>query len=429
MTLSRAKHKFRKRWFVGLGILILALIYGGLCIFLPLRPLPSNVSSSTLKITTTEPSLIWPSYGEAAVGLNGSPELTQAHGTQTPLPTASVAKLITALAVLSKYPLNPGQQGPTISLDATDYGYYSAYLAEQGSVVPVYNGEQLSEYQMLEAMLVPSGNNIADSLARWAFGSLANYDSYANLMVKQLGMDNTHVAGDASGFLPTTTSTAGDLIILGSHVMANPLLKQIVGSKSVNVPNVGVLNNYDNILGVDGIIGIKTGNTNQAGGVFLGASSAILNGRSVTLLTSVMGASNLTSALNDTLPLVISLEHSFNKTIIINKGTVLGEYRQPWGGIVQIAAKTNLSLFILQGQPVTAKLSMHDLNLPSLASSTAGRVSTSADQFNQAQSIPVITLQPTTKPSLIWRLEHPQAEIWNKRMVGAEGLEPPTSCV
>ncbi|MGH7234242.1 MAG: D-alanyl-D-alanine carboxypeptidase, partial [Candidatus Saccharimonadales bacterium] len=162
------------------------------------------MGTSTLKISTQPADLPWPNYGESAVGLLGSGVIST-HGQQTPLPIASVAKLITALVVLNKYPLSIGQQGPTITLDTTDYGFYTTYVSEQGSVVPVYSGEQLSEYQMLEAMLVPSGNNIADSLARWAFGSVAGYDSFANTFVNQLGMKNTLVAGDASGFLPATT--------------------------------------------------------------------------------------------------------------------------------------------------------------------------------------------------------------------------------
>lgn len=406
MKAPQARRLLQLRRYISLGLVVFILLYVALCILLPLPALKSNVSDITLKLKVPAANLPWPSFGEAAVGMVGL-GVTQTYGLQTPLPTASVAKLITALAVLTKYPLAPGQQGPLITIDSTDYGYYSSYIAEQGSVVPVYVGEQLSEYQMLQAMLVPSGNNIADSLARWAYGSIANYISFANSFVQHLGMANTTVGGDASGFLPQTTSTASNLIILGNKVMASPLLSRIVSSKTVDIPNVGTLKNYDNILGVNGIVGIKTGNSNQDGGVFLSASETTINDRMITLLTAVMGAPTLNRALNDSIPLVIAVQNSITKSVLLSKNVVLGEYKQPWGGTVQFASKTNLSLLTLLGQTINAKLSVKQLNVPSASGALAGSINIPADQFNRAQTLPVITLQQTSKPTIAWRLMHP----------------------
>ena len=260
---------------------------------------------------------------------------------------------------------------------------------------------------MLEAMLVPSGNNIADALARWAFGSLSAYFTYANTFVKQLGLNNTHVGGDASGFSPETTSTANNLIVLGSRFMANPVLAQIVALKSVVIPNVGVMQNYNNILGVDGIEGIKTGNSNQAGGVFLSAATTNVNGHSVTILTALMGAPTLTQALTDTVPLVVSIENDFGQTILVSKGEVLGEFKQPWGGVVQIAASTNLTAYLLQGQSDRVDLSLSSLKIPAVSGTKVGTITTQPDALNSAKSVNVVTLSSTTKPNWSWRLTHP----------------------
>ncbi len=408
-VMAVSKRRNSKRRLIILFVLLgLAAAYVLLCLYLPLKSLNVSQGSNTLSITTQPSNLPWPSGGEAAVGLADG-TVIQSHGVQKPLPMASVAKLITALAVLKKYPLSPGQSGPMITIDATDYGFYTKYIAEQGSVVPVYSGEQLSEYQMLEAMLVPSGNNIADSLARWAYGSVAAYDNYASSFVKQLGLNNTHIGTDASGYLPNTTSTANDLIKLGSYVLANQVLQQIVAMKSVNVPNVGVMDNYDNILGTDGIIGIKTGNSNQAGGVFLGAANTTVNGKQVTLLTAVMGAPGLLQALSDTIPLTISMENDFSQTILVSKGEVVGEFNQPWGGNIQVAAAQNLIVYLLQGQTAKAKLNIANLSVPSPAGKEIGTITAEANQFNAAVSVPLITLQQTSQPSWSWRLAHPGA--------------------
>ena len=138
---NRKNHKLRTM--VPGGILILVILYVILCLYLPIKALSVGKGLSTLNITTQPSNLPWPSSGEAAVGLsNGT--VIQSHGAQKPVPTASVAKLITALAVLKKYPLSVGQSGPLITIDATDYGFYTKYIAEQGSVVPVYSGEHLT---------------------------------------------------------------------------------------------------------------------------------------------------------------------------------------------------------------------------------------------------------------------------------------------
>ncbi len=403
---SYPKKRHTWRFITSLILLIIAGAYVATDLLLPIKAL-GYTHTSNLRITTPAVNLPWPKYGEGAVGLADG-AVVQSHGAQKPLPTASVAKLITALSVLRKYPLSVGEQGPSITIDATDYAYYTTYIAEQGSVVPVSLGEQLTELQMLEAMLVPSGNNIADALARWAYGSLPAYDQFANNYVKQLGLNNTTVATDASGFSPNTTSTADDLIKLGSLVMANPVLTQIVAMKTVNVPNVGVMKNYDNILGIDGITGIKTGNSNQAGGVFLGSANTKVNSQTVTVLVALMGAPNLSQVITDTVPMVVAVENSFAQTILVSKNEILGEFKQPWGGIVQVAAAKDLTVYVLQGQTADATLTLTSLKVPSSQGTIIGNIATQSNQLNQGQTTSVITLEHTTMPSWQWRLTHPQ---------------------
>ena len=405
MTSSRKRRK-PYRWLTASSILILVAAYVAACLLLPLRALAAKQPDVTLTITTPDSNLPWPSYGQEAVGLaNGT--IVYTHGQQTPVPIASVAKLITALAVLSKYPLSPEQQGPMITIDTTDYGYYTTYIAEQGSVVPVYLGEQLSEYDMLQAMLVPSGNNIADALARWAFGSLSNYDSFANSFVQKLGLKNTHVGVDASGYSPATTSTASDLIHIGSLVMANPVLAQIVGQKNVIVPNVGPEANYNTLIGTDGIIGIKTGNSNQAGGVFLAAAKTTVNGQSTMVITAIMGTPALNQALADTVPLVTAITHDFTQAILINKGEILGYYQEPWGGTVSVEAASNLFTYVLEGEAVKAVLHINKLSPRAILGTDVGTVTAQSTQFASAQSVPVITQNTTSRPTWTWRLLHP----------------------
>ncbi|MDQ6744150.1 MAG: D-alanyl-D-alanine carboxypeptidase, partial [Candidatus Dormibacteraeota bacterium] len=139
-----------------------------------LRPIPKVAATQTLPASLTKgaPSTLpWPDRGQGAVGAQGSGVLAATAGAR-PEPIASVAKVMTALVVLEEKPLQTGQQGPALTVTAADVAEYQQAQANGESVVPVQAGEQLSEYQALQGLLIPSGNNIAQLLARWASGSI-----------------------------------------------------------------------------------------------------------------------------------------------------------------------------------------------------------------------------------------------------------------
>src|SRR6266498_3806894 len=70
----------------------------------------------------------WPGTpAAAAVGVKGAGVLAKTGDTQ-PRPIASVAKLITALAVLEKHPLKPGEAGPGINITEHDEQLYRDYI-------------------------------------------------------------------------------------------------------------------------------------------------------------------------------------------------------------------------------------------------------------------------------------------------------------
>ncbi len=241
--------------------------------------------------------IAWPKYGQAAYGVAGPGVLAVSDDGQQPVPVASLAKVITALTVLKQKPLLPGQQGPMITLTQADIASYEAYVAKSGAVVPIQNGEQISQYQALQAMLMPSANNMADSLARWAFGSVEQYNAAANQMVKELGLTQTTVA-DASGFSPATKSTAHDMVQLGILYMQNPVLKGIAAQTEANIPFAGLVRNYNAVSNKDGILGLKVGNTDEAGRCYL-AADIRADTKEVVSVVAVIGADHLETAMKD----------------------------------------------------------------------------------------------------------------------------------
>src|SRR5204863_9818904 len=110
---------------------------------------------------------------------------------QRPAPIASLAKVMTAYVVLRDHPLRLGEEGPTITLTDGDVADTERRRRQQESVVPIAAGEQLNELQALQALLLPSANNIAAVLARWGAGSTDRFVARMNAIARPLGMAHT----------------------------------------------------------------------------------------------------------------------------------------------------------------------------------------------------------------------------------------------
>ncbi|MHB1865295.1 MAG: D-alanyl-D-alanine carboxypeptidase family protein [Candidatus Saccharimonadales bacterium] len=415
MDMENAARKKHKRLLIGVILVILVASYISWAL---IAAVPSIQPTSTFKTTVgtvLSNKLDWPAYGQSAIGINNV-GLVATNGSQIPAPTASVAKLITALAVLKKYPLSIGQNGPDISITAADVVRYDLYQSEGGSDMLVTSGEQLSEYQMLEAMLLPSADNIADSLAIWAFGSLPNYEIYANQLLTEQGLDNTHVGSDASGYDPNTTSTASDLVKLGELVMDNPVLAGIVAKPYVSgIPVVGTIKNVNAFLGRDNIVGIKTGNTNQAGGVYLSASVITVNSQLLTIITATMQAPNLYDAMTGSLPLIASAQANFSTPPNIsnlNRGAVVGEYTVPWNKqVVYAVASQPVEIVSWGGSAVAETISLKSISYKAQPNQVIGSIVTTSKLLKTSDTTAAILSGTPTAPSKWWTLTHPQSFI------------------
>lgn len=252
--------------------------------------------------------LSWPAYGQAAFGVARYGVVARTDNADQPVPIASLAKVITALAVLDKKPLKPGEQGPLITLTEQDEETYWEYVRKQGSVTPVKAGTAISEYQALQAMLLPSSNNMADALAVWAFGSMDNYVSYANNMLKELGFSKTTVA-DASGFSPMTQSTASEMVKIGFLFIDNPVLLEIARQPEADIPYAGKIRNYNSSINDDRILGLKVGFTDEAGRTFLVADFADAD----VSVAAVLGAPDWQTLLSDAKALLLSAREAYER--------------------------------------------------------------------------------------------------------------------
>ncbi len=395
-----------KYYALSLLLLTVAVTYTAIAITRPFAQLQPSVSSSTLSITTPPSQLPWPAYGQGAFGLSDG-KVIATHGEQAPVAIASAAKVITALVVLERRPVTAGTNGPTITLNSNDVALYNQYVAKQGSVMPVASGQKLTERQMLEAMLLPSANNIADSLAIWSYGSLNAYLAAAKAYLAKQGLTNTQVGTDASGYSPDSTSTATDLVKLGSLAMQNSTVAGVVAEKTASINGVGTVRNVNTLLGSGNIVGVKTGNNDQNGGVFIGASTTTVNGKPTTVVTALSGAPSLTRALSDSAILLAAAKTTFAQTNVVTAGTVLGTYHGATGDVVQAVAAQNLSITVLRGSTVKANIVLQPISYNTKAGATVGKVSVAKTSFAASQSVPIVLKQAPAKPTLSYRLLNP----------------------
>jgi D-alanyl-D-alanine carboxypeptidase (penicillin-binding protein 5/6) len=232
------------------------------------------------------PSTVWPAYGQAAVQVGQSQ--VQAGPNQHAAAIASVAKVMTAYLVLRDHPLRPGQDGPTITLTDADVADTDRRRRQHESVVSIAAGEQLTELQALQALLLPSANNIAAVLARWDAGSADRFVARMNATARSLGMTHTRYT-DPSGYDDATVSTAADQVRIVDRAMRLPVFASIVATPSATLPVAGTVHNTNTLLGLNGFVGVKTGSDAAAGGCFAFRAVRWIDGKRTTITGVVLG--------------------------------------------------------------------------------------------------------------------------------------------
>src|SRR3989344_7783688 len=366
------------------------------------RPLPVIQPTTNFSQPQISPAvnLPWPAYGQGAVGARGYGVLAT-HGQQKPVPIASITKVVTALAVLKEKPLTKGEKGPNITINSDDVAIYNEYLSQDGSVTPIAKGSQISEYDGLQSMLIPSSNNMAATVAKWAFGSVDNYVKYANQMLSDLGFKQTKV-DEASGFSASSASTASELIKLGELALANEVVADIVKKSSANLPVAGEVRNINTLVGEDGVIGIKTGNTEAAGGCLLFASKRTIDGKDITVIGVVLGAPTRATAIADSKTLLQSVDKAFQAVTVVKKDQVVGHYESPWGAKADAVAKEDLTMLVWRGTKLKTDVKLSQIDTPASTSFDIGSVSVTAGQ--KTANVSVVLKGELLGPSWTWRI-------------------------
>ncbi|NEE26404.1 D-alanyl-D-alanine carboxypeptidase, partial [Streptomyces sp. SID7982] len=375
------------------------------------RPLPEGTLALTAEETYTfkgeKPSMPWPTEGQATVTVDGIGSLGS-YGEQKPIPIGSVAKVMTAYTILREHPVKKGTEGEKLTIDAKAQRDYEN--AGQESTVKVAEGQKITVKEAIEAIMLPSANNIARQLARWdSDGDEAAFVEKMNKYAAELGMENTTYT-DPSGLKETTVSSAEDQVKLGKAVMEFEAFSSVVRLPYYESTTSGQREkNYNYLVPMYGVVGIKTGSTTKAGGNLLFAAEKEVDGKKQLIIGAVFGQHAppiLDTATARSKDLILRTQGLLTSKPVVEKGDVVGHVDDGLGSTTPVVATKDVPAVGWPG--LTVKLALDDggkaLPHEAKAGTEVGVLSV-GDGTGDAVEVPVALQGDLTEPSFGARIQ------------------------
>lgn len=231
---------------------------------------------------------------------------------------ASTTKIMTSIVILEKADLD---EMVTVSAKAGGTG---------GSRLGLKKGDKASVKNLLYGLMLRSGNDAAVALAEHVGGSVKEFAELMNEKASELGLTNTHFVtphglDDANHY-----TTALELAKLTDYAMNNETFSKIVGTKSITIyinNQPRQINNTNELLGVlNGIVGVKTGFTNNAGRCLVTETKR----NNMDIITIVLGADTKKDRTKDSVNLI---EYTFSKYKMYNVEEQIIEEFNKWKNI------------------------------------------------------------------------------------------------
>ncbi len=182
------------------------------------------------------------------------------------LSMASTTKIMTALILAE-------QNTPEKEVVTTE-----EMVTVEGSSMGLLPGDIVSYYELMVGMMLPSGNDAANTAAISVAGSIKKFSDLMNKKAKEIGMENTHFVTPSGLDDDEHYSTAFDMALLAAYALKNDVLCDIMSKSSITVtygnpPYQRTLNNHNKLLKTyEHCIGVKTGFTKKSGRCLVSAA-------------------------------------------------------------------------------------------------------------------------------------------------------------
>jgi serine-type D-Ala-D-Ala carboxypeptidase (penicillin-binding protein 5/6) len=256
---------------------------------------------------------------------------------------ASITKLMTVLVTLEHARLNALV---TVPEEVTTVGESTIFLRE---------GERIPVRDLIEAALIPSANDAADTLAYYVgHGSQSRFVAMMNAKARQLGLTDTHFVRPDGLDAPGHVSSARDVTRLARILMRRPAVRQIVRETKADIEGGRTIYTRNTMLySYPGLFGVKTGHTDLAG--WSEVAAARRNG--VTIYATILGSPSEGQRNADLASLLTWGLSQYRRATLVGGGGVYAQAATGFGqGSVDLVAARPLVRPVRVGRPVVEKV-------------------------------------------------------------------------
>lgn len=398
---NRAK-KFVRGALIGAGSLAVAAGVYVLTVSLwPMDAFAPTIRTNDVVIEAAAASaLSWPEAGGAAVSVSGFNGLPASN--EHSFPIASITKLITAHVVQKELQLSPENPGRSHSYTWEDENRYWGYLNRGESALPYPVDGSLTDYELLQGMLISSANNYAADLVSEIWESDEAYLAAVNAWMSESGLSGISIT-ESSGFDAENTASAASLLPLAQLTVDDPVLGPIVATQQLTLPGVGEIETTNALLGDPGVVGVKTGSLWDVFNL-LAAKKVTINGAELLLSVSTLAQPSDEERNTVSRDLLAQLEKELLLSPVIPAGTQLGTVSTAWGESAVLKTDADVPLVLWNGTSASTSL---DLLKPHTftAGEELGVLSVAAPLG--AQEVNVVASADVAGPTIWWRITNP----------------------
>jgi D-alanyl-D-alanine carboxypeptidase (penicillin-binding protein 5/6) len=289
-------------------------------------------------------------------------------------------------------------------LRPSDVVTVSGSAAEVGeSRIPLYRGQRITVRDLLEGALIQSANNAADALAAAASGGdVPLFVSWMNARARKLGLRDTHFVRPDGLDVPGHVSSARDVALLARVAMHRRIVRDIVGLRSDTIEGGSfTVHTWNDLLGVvPGLVGVKTGHTNDAGW----CQVAAVRRAGFTIYAVILG-SPTRSQRNDDLQQLLAWGVAQYRTLTLVARQAYAWSAAPFGRPrVALVARKPLVHVVRAGRPlVTRIIAPTAVALPVIRGQVLGRVEVWAGK-TRLGARPLVASRSIARPGAAGRL-------------------------
>jgi D-alanyl-D-alanine carboxypeptidase (penicillin-binding protein 5/6) len=318
-------------------------------------------------------------------------EVLAQHNAKARVSIASITKLMTVLVALQH-------------LRPTDTVTVTSGAAQVGeSRIPLRSGQRVTVHDLLEGALIQSANNAADALAAAAAnGDVSRFVGWMNTRARQLGLRDTHFVRADGLDAPGHVSSARDVATLARIAMHSAVVREIVAKRTDTIEGDTVtLHTWNDLLGIfPGLIGVKTGHTNDAGWCEVAAAR-----RSGYTIYAVILGSPTRAQRNFDLQRLLQWGVEQYRTLPLVRPRTYAFTTVPYGGRpIPLVAVDSLFRVVHVGRPLTERIvAPAAVALPIALKQPLGRIEV-WDGKKLLGSRPLVAARAEAKPGAAARL-------------------------